>query len=102
MAAQPPPDIEDILTFFDISSADDTLVGSGPGESAEGRMNARRNMLEAAGFLTEDGDYEGACELLWDAYYKTDGDPIPPDFVEGDAADDLAQMILDLISALGC
>ncbi|MFC1793453.1 hypothetical protein ACFL3Q_07690 [Planctomycetota bacterium] len=94
--------IADTLVFFDTSVADSTLVGNGPGKSSDGRMSALRNMIEVAGDLIENGLYEEACEQLWDAYRKCDGEPIPPDFVAGSATPTLASMILDLMAALGC
>ena len=68
-------------------------------------MNALKNMIETAGDLIDDGDIAEACVQLRDAYRKTDGltpPESPPDFVTGDSADDLAQMILDLMASLGC
>ena len=97
-----PVSIQDILDFFDQSVADGSLVGSGPGKSADARKKALRNMIAAAGHLIEDGYFEEACPQLMDAYQRTDGLDIPPDFVEKPAAPTLAQMILDLIGELGC
>jgi hypothetical protein len=59
-------------------------------------------MIDAAGDLIEEGNIAGACRQLQDAYKKTDGFPRPPDFVTGDAADDLAQKIQELRESLGC
>ena len=67
-----------------------------------GRLKALRNMIEAAGDLIAAGDYEVACQQLQDAYDRCDGEFPPPDFVEGDAADDLATMILELMADLVC
>ena len=94
--------IADTLAFFDTSVADSTLVGNGPGKSADGRKGALRNMIELAGDLIEDGLYDEACEQLWDAYRKCDGEPIPPDFVTGSAASVLSEMITDLMAELAC
>jgi hypothetical protein len=94
--------IADILAFFDESVDDGTLYGDGPGRSAEGRKKALRNIIEAAGDLIADGYPETACRQLLDAYERCDGLFPPPDFVEGDAAETLAGMILDLIGKLGC
>lgn len=101
---EPPPSVSiaDILAFFDESVVNGTLVGNGLGRSAEGRKKALRNMIEAAGDLIADGYPETACRQLLDAYERCDGLFPPPDFVEGDAAETLAGMILDLIGALGC
>ncbi|MFC1578033.1 hypothetical protein ACFL36_03370 [Thermodesulfobacteriota bacterium] len=93
--------IEDILTSFD-TWVGATLVGKGPGNSANGRLNALRNMLETAGDLIHIGDIEGACGQLKAALGKCDGDSPPPDFVSGDAVTELSEMILDLMESLGC
>lgn len=100
----PPPQqqIADILAFFDASVTAGTLVGSGNGNSANGRRNALRNMIEAAGDLIQQGRIEDACQQLADAANRTDGAPQPPDFVEGAAAAELEERIEALRSALGC
>ncbi len=100
----PPPSeqIANILAFFDTSVDDGTLAGDGPVNSAEKRLNALRNMLEAAGDLIENDLFEVACQQLIDIYKKTDGQPKPPDFVKGDAAPELASMIVELRGSLGC
>ena len=100
--SEPPvePTIEDILDFFDTSAANGTLVGSGPGNSANGRRGALRNQIEAAGDLISDGYMEEACDQLMNAYLRCDGLTRPPDFVAGPAAPTLAGMILDLIDSL--
>ena len=101
-ASGEPVTIAKILDFFDASVADGKLFGCGPGKSADGRLKALRNMIEAAGDLIAAGDYEVACQQLQDAYDRCDGEFPPPDFVEGDAADDLATMILELMADLVC
>lgn len=98
----PPVSVADILSFYDASVADGTLVGEGPGRSVEGRLNALRNMIEAAGDLIEDGLFEEACQQLMNAYRHCDGLPRPPEFVAGPAAPTLAGMILDLVINLDC
>lgn len=94
--------IAETLEFFDASVEAGTLVGEGPGESAENRLIALRNMLEAASDLIEDGLIQEACQQLRDAYKKCDGQPKPPDFVTGEATEELAAMIQDVIDSLGC
>jgi hypothetical protein len=94
--------IEKILEFFDDSVADDSLKGDGRGNSANGRLNAFRNMLEMAGDLIDVGDIEGACGQLKAASRKCDGDSPPPDFVAGPAVSELHDMILGLMEELGC
>jgi hypothetical protein len=101
VSQQPPPtSVADILAFFDASVANGSLVGYGPGKSAEGRKNALRNMIEAAGDLIDDGNTTKACQQLQDAYLRTDGSSRPPEFVAGPAAPTLAQMIFDLKTSL--
>jgi len=96
------PTIDAILDFFDESVADVTLFGIGPGNSANGRLNALRNMLEMAGDLINIPDIEGACTQLESALGKCDGDPLQPDFVTGSAVSTLYDMIVELMTELGC
>jgi beta propeller repeat protein len=91
-----------ILIFFDESEADGTLSGNGPGGSAQGRMGALRNMIEATGDLIEMGSIVEACEQLQDILKRTDGNPRPPDFVTGVAALELTAQIQTLIDSLSC
>lgn len=100
--APPPTSVAEMLAFYDASVANGTLVGSGPGKSADGRRNALRNKIEAAGDLIDSGNIGSACNQLWDAYQRTDGLPMPPEFVAGPAASTLASMILNLMGSLGC
>ena len=104
VAPEPTPEelIAEILTAFDAAVADGSLAGAGPGASAAGRLGALRNMLAAAQAFIDAGDVAAACTQLLDAYNRTDGLPIPPDFVEGDAAAALASMIQDLRDLLEC
>jgi hypothetical protein len=97
-----PNSIEAILDFVDDSVEDGTLTGDGPGNSGNNRLNALVNMLEEAQGLIEAGMLEDACNQLWSAYRKCDGNTRPPDFVKGNAADDLANMILNVMDDLGC
>jgi len=94
--------IEDILNFFDESVEEGTLEGDGPGNSAEHRLNALRNMLLEAERLIDEGDYNGACEQLNDTYKHCDGEDNPPDFATGTAREELANQILALMKELDC
>ena len=96
------PQLKKILNFFDASEQKGTLVGSGPGKSADGRLKALRNMIVSAGSLIEKGDYPNACEQLMDAYNRTDGKPKPPEFADGTAARQLAIKIMDLMNDMEC
>ena len=98
----PQAKIMETLEFFDASVEAGNLVGDGPGDSAEYRLNALRNMLEAASDLIEDGLIQEACQQLRDAYKRCDGQPKPPDFISGEASEELAAMIQDVIDSLGC
>ncbi len=48
-----------ILSFFDTAISKGTLVGKGPGNSADGRLNALRNMLKSADGLIDAGNLAG-------------------------------------------
>lgn len=92
--------IEAILDFFDTSVANGTLVGSGPGKSAPGRLGALRNMLVSADSQVEAG--LDACDQLLDAQNRTDGSFPPPDFAKGPAAPKLAELIDGFRADLHC
>jgi len=99
----PEEQIEDIQEFFDSSVASGALVGVGATQTAAaGRLTALENMLEQAEYLIDSGDIQGACTQLHDAYEKTDGLTLPPDFVAGSATEELAAMIQDVMESLGC
>jgi hypothetical protein len=91
-----------LLEFFEASAADGSLVGVGPGNSADNRVNAFRNMLNASNDLIAAGDYDGACEQLDVAFLKSDGLEPPPDFVGGANRDAIAAEILAVMDLLGC
>lgn len=67
------PTIEDVINFFEESVESGDLIGNGPGNSANNRLNAFGNMLYAAYNMIADEDYEAACDQLMDAYKKCDG-----------------------------
>lgn len=94
-------EIEDINSFFQEHIGEGELTGIGNNEKvAANRLNALGNMLKEAKRLIEQGDYEGAILQLQSIYKKVDGNPNPPDFVEGEARAELAQMIQDMIDLL--
>lgn len=101
-AIPPAEQIADILAFIESSVAAGTLAGDGPGKSAENRLGALKNMIEAAGEDIALGDIESACEQLSSAYRRTDGLSPPPDFVIGPAANELAEQITELQASLNC
>jgi len=103
--APPPGELApSLIASFEKDITDGSLVGSGAGNSARGRLKAFGNMLNAADDLIQAGDYTRACTLLTDAYNRVDGDAPPPDFVNGAAREEIRDMInrlLDVLAALG-
>jgi len=99
-----PPDeqVAAVLTFIEVSVDEGILAGDGPGQSADSRLTALENMIEAAGDLIQDGSQEEACDQLSAALLKCDGEPNPPDFVTGAAAPVTHTLIEVLRAALGC
>jgi len=96
----PEQQIENIQEVFDDAVVSQDLVGVGLGNSAHGKLNALRNMLERAEELVDQGKISDAIHQLEDAYKRVDGNPKPPDFAGGDEADNLADLILSLIDSL--
>ena len=101
VAESAPLEIQQVISFFDSSVQNGTLIGNGPGNSAQGRLGALRNMLAAAANLIASHDNSDAVTQLQEAYLRTDGNSQPPDFVMGQATDALAGRILELIHLLG-
>ncbi len=77
-----------------------TYVGTGGGASADNRISDFIDKIDEAIALYEAGNIEEAIGTLKAVLKKCDGDPKPPDHVEGDAAVELANRILDLIEAM--
>ncbi len=96
----PSEQIEQILEFFDASVADGTLVCVGPGQSAANRCEALRNMLEATNDLIVREYFEDAYAQLVDVLNKCDGQVPPSDFVTGEAREELANIIMELMEDL--
>ena len=96
----PAEQIEDILEFFDTSVADGTLEGVGPGNHPVNRLKALRNMLEATSDLIVGEYFDDAYAQLIDVLKKCDNQVPPPDFVTGEAREELANMILELMEDL--
>jgi hypothetical protein len=92
----------DLLDFFDVSVAEGTVVGEGPGASSSGRLKAFGNMLAAADDLIAGGEFGLACQQLQDAYDRADGIQPPPDFIDGEGQASVSAMIVDVMEGLGC
>jgi hypothetical protein len=78
------------------------ISGTGPGNSATGRLGALENMLVAALDLIDAGEDAAACEQLQDALKRADGEFPPPDFVQGASREEVASGIEAVMNALGC
>ena len=96
-----PVTIADIIAFFDASVADDLIVGIKKGKvSAEDREALFRDILiEAEDLITNEME---ACRVLNTAIRACDGIPNPPDYIEGEAVDELVLMIEELMVVLDC
>jgi hypothetical protein len=101
-ALTPAEQIDALLDFIDESVAAGSLVGSGLGRSGEHRLGALLNMIEAASGLVDAGHTDGACTQFSTVLRRTDGLLLPPDFVEGEAATEVAERVRTLLSDLGC
>jgi PKD repeat protein len=98
---QPPEAyIAAIRQFLNDAVADGAITGEGSGNSAEKRINALGNMLDAVGDLILAGEYELAYNQLESIYRKIDGQSNPPDFVSGPGVAELAQQVEALLDAL--
>jgi uncharacterized delta-60 repeat protein len=91
---------EELLESFNEAVADGYLVGTGNAKAAPGRLNAVRNKLIEAESFIAGGDYESALAILYDIYKLCDGNPKPPDLVEGSAAADLSDEVWALIEMI--
>ena len=94
--------IKDILAFFDQSIINKKLYGMGPGKSAVNRLNAFRNMLVSLENLTSTGEIDKACGRISAISNKCDGQSPPPDFVNGEATQNLSNLIKELALNFGC
>ena len=98
-----PPDqaAQNLLDDFNKNVSGFTLVGSGSGSSASGRLGALRNMIEAAGDYIARGDYVNARIQLTDIIARCDGLPHPPDFVAGTARQTVCDKARALLKSIG-
>lgn len=99
--SSPEARIEEALTYFEEAVADEELVGTGPSWLAKHQLNALRWMLQAGSDLIDHGLYPSARVWLCFAYRKCDGQPMPADYVTGDATQELAAKIQSVIDSLG-
>jgi hypothetical protein len=92
--------IQDILNFFDRSIENGKLEGRG--RLANFRPWLMRKMLVIGSNFIEQEQINNACSMLQRAYNRCNTEPEPPDFVVGEAAPQLADMIQNLRTSLGC
>ena len=95
--------LQDLIVFFDESVADGTLVGYGPGASADHRRDALGNMLDEAEALLVAMELDQACGQLRSIEIKCNGRLIfngPLDFVAGEASYAVNESILAIMEAI--
>ena len=80
-----------------------TIVGFGPGNSAEPRRDAIENMLTKTREYVFAGEYDLACGQLRSVYLKTDGGypfVLPPDFLAGEGVAGLHERVVAVVEEL--
>ena len=93
--------ISDILLFLDECVAQGTLNGRGRWPwMANLRLQIMKKLLESASWFIDQHRTRAARCALKNAYIHCDSHLKPPDFVIGEATDDLAVMILYLMESL--
>ena len=99
------PEISDdsLLQFFDDAVDAGTLQGNSSREWVDYlRLLSTRKMIVSAVTAVEQGRTRQACKKLKKIYRRCDGKKRPADFVVGEAAPQLAAMIEELRTSLGC
>jgi len=101
----PVADMESIMAYFDASVADGTLKGQGHRKFAKFRLKMLRKLLVIADRRIEQGRTEQACRMLNLVLKKIDGKSghkWKKDMVKGPATPELANMVSQMITELGC
>jgi|GEM_PF-5876687 len=93
MAVEP---IDQIISAVNDAIENGQLTGNG----SSGKLSAFVARLGEAKAAIEAGDKKAAINILESIYKQVDGKPSPKDIVVGDAADEIAQMIQNLINSL--
>jgi hypothetical protein len=94
------PSIEETIDFFDQAVDDGTITGSAGWIWGQIQLNRMRQLLRRARFSIERGYIGAACWRLRSAYRGCDGEGY--DWVVGEDAEELSQMIYDLAVSLDC
>jgi len=104
VASQAPPaeQVNDTVNFIQGAVDQGTLTGTGPPAANNAQVTALLNQIKAAGDMAAKGNSKAACQQLLNALQRTDGDPQPPDLVEGPAAAELMLLIQLTRQQLGC
>jgi probable HAF family extracellular repeat protein len=99
----PIPTIDDIIDFIKQGVNAGTIEGCGRKPwLANVKLWLFRQMLESAKWLLEHDKTNGACTLLNRIEIRCDEDPRPPDFIQGEAVPELADMTSELMCSLEC
>lgn len=94
--------IDNVILVANAAIARRSLTGAGDGNSAEQRLSAWLNLLDAAQKSALSGNGVGPCGALEQLYLRADGAPQPPDFVTGTSVRPIAALIQSLRATLGC
>ena len=98
----PSEQIASLLSFFDFAAGAGLLQGTGPGNSAAGRLKALRNMIQAAADVINQSNFTQACLQLQDVLSRVDHGPRPPDFASGPSVEEIRSRVADVRASLGC
>jgi hypothetical protein len=100
VASPAPPDdqVSQIAEVIQTGISTGTLTPTGPGERATMLMN----QIVAAKEMAAAGKDAAACAQLRNALQRVDGNPVPPDFLEGPDRELLRQLLQNTIDSLGC
>ena len=102
IADTPSEQVAFVINLIHESISTGNLTGVGPGNSADKRVNALINMIKAAGDLLAAGQTVEGCQQLEALYHKVDGVSPPPDFVSGEATDEVAGAVQGIRMYYGC
>ena len=102
IADTPSEQVAYVINFIQESISTGALTGEGPGNSADKKVNALINMIKAYGDLLVAGQTVEGCQQLADLYLKVDGVSPPPDFLSGEATDELAGAIQEIMTYYEC
>lgn len=95
--------VSSLVDGFDRAVRAGALVGTGATRTtAHARLLLVRARLEEVRLLVALGQGDWACRSLVFLQLRSDGDPSPPDLVQGAAREELYRRLVELGTALGC